>query len=214
MNCSRCSSLLLLVLLTVAQAQQKTAAKPQPPTKPKTLTVNCSEAQTSKACSSFKQLLEAHDKGVLDSLSSPTSYVCFRPNADAFLIIHADEPAKYGWKESDDGVGQTSRYKLAVSLAEYRDGVSYGYKTSRGYWRQFTPDEEPMFSFDPTEGSKGFGVSIVYSEIQVIYVFMNKDGGKSFYSLIIRGSTGRFIETFDADDNSSTTNSGTCLIYR
>jgi invasion protein IalB len=72
-------TLTLLMLFSVAQGQQTTVKKPSLPTTPKIPTVNCSEAETSKACSSFKQLLEAKDKELLDSLSSPTSYVCFRP---------------------------------------------------------------------------------------------------------------------------------------
>ena len=118
------SSLLVFVFLTVALAQQKKAEKPQPSTRPKTPTVNCSDVQTSKACGSFKQLLEATDKDVLTLLSLPTSYVCFRPSEDAFLLFHVDEPTQYMWETLEgDAKGQT-QYGVPV-LAEFRNGVLY-----------------------------------------------------------------------------------------
>src|ERR1039458_3425816 len=131
------SSLLVFVFLTVALAQQKKAEKPQPSTRPKTPTVNCSDVQTSKACGSFKQLLEATDKDVLTLLSLPTSYVCFRPSEDAFLLFHVDEPTQYMWETLEgDAKGQT-QYGVPV-LAEFRNGVLYRTTNGIGYWSRST----------------------------------------------------------------------------
>lgn len=216
MNCSWCSSLLLLALFGVAQAQQKAAEKPRPPTKPQTPTVNCSEAQTSRACSSFMQLLEAHDTDILATLSSPTSYVCFRPSEDDFWVFHMQAPSKstYAWKESDDGVGQTQRLSAFASLEEYRDGVLYTFSPGVGYWRRYSHDGEPTFYSESTEGPhKGLKIDIEATEISIDYPFKNQNGGTTQYSLTIRRSTGRFIETFSVEHTPSTTHSGTCLIY-
>jgi len=69
------ASTLLMMLFSVAnQAQQKAGAKLQPPIKPKAPAVNCSEKQTSKACGSFKQLLDAHDKDI-QPIQGPASFI-------------------------------------------------------------------------------------------------------------------------------------------
>lgn len=211
MTCSPCSSLLLLVLLNLAQAQQKTAEKLRAPTKPKTPTVNCSEAQTSKACRSFKQLLEAHDNDILDTLSSPTSYVCFRPSEDAFLIFRVRAPYRDLWKQPDDHVGETQ--PSSETLTEYRDGVLYNVVAGLGYWWRSSPDGEPEFTLQNSR-IEGLMLAIFPTEISIDYPFKKQNGGTTHYSLTIRRSTGRFIETFAGENTPITTHSGTCLIYR
>lgn len=215
MNFPPCCSLLLVVFFSVAQAQQKAAGKLQLPKKPTTPSVNCSAAQTSKACSAFKQLLEAHDTDILHAVMSPTSYVCFRPIEVAFLIIHVEPPSAYGWRKDGSNVGQTQEITSSVSLTEYRDGVFYTMKDGRGYWRRFSPDEDPMFHSESTEGMfKGLKISILGAEIFIDYPFENQAGGTTQYSLTLRRSTGRFIETFAGENAPTTTHSGACLIYR
>ncbi|MGA3016014.1 MAG: hypothetical protein ABSF62_02765 [Bryobacteraceae bacterium] len=203
---------MLLALFSVAQAQQKATAKPQPPIKPKASGVNCSEAQIEKACSSFKQLAEAHDKDILESLEPP-SYVCFRPNEDAFLIFHVDAPNTWTWKKSDDEDGQiqTSR----ATLTTYRGGLLDVAKAGLGYWRRSWSGQEPYFDSESTEGIfKGLKITILPTQVFVEYPFQNQNGGTTQYSLTIRRSTGRFTETFAVNDTPSTTNSGTCLVLR
>jgi hypothetical protein len=149
MICASHRSLLFLLLwVDAALAQQKTAEKPPPSIKAKPPIITCSEAATSKACTSFKQLLDAQDKDILETLSLPQSYVCFRPNEDAFLIFHVRVPEKDGWEKADDDVGQTQGFKKTAGLTEYRDGVFYTDHSVREYWRRFRPDEEPLFHSD------------------------------------------------------------------
>jgi hypothetical protein len=213
MNCSQFSSLLLLVLFSMAQAQQRTPERSQPPTKPKTPTVNCSGAEASKACSSFKQLLEAHDKDILDSLSSPTSYVCFRPNEDAFVIFHEDAPGPYRWQKLDEGAGER---QLGVPvLAEFRNGVVYRITPGFGSWFRSSPDAEPLFkSRSDEQFNDGATILIDDTEISISHPFKNQNGETTQYSLTIRRSTGRSLETFASGNTPIATYSGTCLIYR
>ena len=207
-----CSMFTLLMLFSVAHAQQKAAEKPRPPTKPQTPTVNCSEAQTSKACSSFKQLLDAHDSDMLVTLS-PVSYVCFRPIEDAFLVFHTDALSPYGWRPPDDGVGQIQ--ESSANLLEYRDGIQYSAKSARRYWYRYGPDDKPVFHSETTEGRyKGLKIDIDDSELSIDFPFNNQIGGTTQYSLTIRRSTGRFIETYSSENTATTTHSGICLIYR
>ena len=210
-----CFTLALLMLFSVAHAQQKKAATPRPPTKAQTPTVNCSEAQTSKACKSFKQLLDASDKDVLELLSLPTSYVCFRPTEDAFLLFHLEEPTQYMWQTLEgDAKGQT-QYASPV-LAEFRDGVVYDTRAVIGAWYRHSPtDKEPLFKIrSDSPFNDGSTLTIDTAELSVQYPFKNQDGGTTQYSLVIRRSTGRFIETFAVENAPTTTHAGTCLIYR
>jgi hypothetical protein len=209
----RRSVLSLILLTSVTWAQQKIGEKSQPAAKPKTPSVTCPPTEASKACSSFRQLLDAHDKEILEILSSPTSYVCFRPKDDAFLIFHMNPLSRYGWVKSEDRVGQI-QYSSA-GLTEYRDGVLYQFKDARRYWYRYSPDDEPMFHSETTDGMfKGLKVDILDTEISVDYPFKNQNGGTTEYSLSIRRSTGRFTETFRSESEPATTYSGTCLIYR
>jgi hypothetical protein len=160
-------------------------------------------------------LLEAHDKNVLDSLSSPTSYVCFRPNDDAFLIFHVEAPTQYSWQweKLDGGAGE--RQHALPALAEFRDGVLYRTTLGIGYWYRFGPGKEPTFKSEPDERLKETAaVFMDDTEIFVDHPFKNQNGGTTQYSLTIRRSTGRFVETFAGENAPITTHSGTCLIYR
>lgn len=209
-----CLTLTLLTLSSMAQGQQKTAKKPPLPTTPKTPTVNCSEAQISKACGSFKQLLEAKDKDLLDSLSSPTSYVCFRPKEDAFLIFHVNAPRGL-WEHQENRVETQTSLQV---LGEFRNGVFYHDTTVFGHWSRLSFDKEimePMFTTTSNmDDNEKATVNIDAAEISIEYPFKNQNGGTTQYSLIIRRSTGRFIETYSVENTPSTTNTGTCLIYR
>jgi hypothetical protein len=208
-------TLTLLMLFSVAQAQQKKVEKPQLPTTPKIPTVNCSEAQTSKACSSFKQLLEAKDEELLDSLSSPTSYVCFRPNEDAFLIFHVNAPTDNRWEKLGGGKEQQASWQV---LGQFRNGVLYHNATVFGDWHRYSSGKEatePLFmSLSDKESNEGATVNIDAVELSIEYPFKNQNSGTTQYSLTIRRSTGRFTETFAVDNVSVSENSGTCVIYR
>jgi hypothetical protein len=210
MNCSLCSSLIFFMLIA-AQGQRKTAPKAQPQIAPKTTTLNCSDTQTTRACNSFKQLLEAHDKDILASLSTPTSYVCFRPKEDAFLIFHL--LGTLGPWEKLEGAKEIKWSSQA--FAEFRDGVLYYDLYAIGAWNRMNPsDTEPVFKSSNVISNDDATVYIDAAEILVSYPFKNQNGGTTQYSLTIRRSTGRFIETFAIKNTPSSSNSGTCLIYR
>jgi len=194
----------------MAEGQRPQAPKATAPV------VSCSDAQKVKACSSFKQLVDAHDKDILDAISSPPLYVCFRPNEDTFFMLHFEEPRNYGWKADSEGGegGEKQQFPSSVSFATYRDGIMDDFEGNYGYWwRSDSNDDTGLFHTESTAVFKGFKVTIAGSEISVQDPFMNQNGGITRYSLTIRRSTGRFSETFDVDGKTSSTDSGTCLIY-
>ncbi len=212
MNWSYRSTIVLLLLIAVIHAQQKTAQQPQSPPRAKLPTVDCSEAQTSKACNSFKQLFEAHDKDILDRLSSPTTYVCFRPKEDVFLIFHVTEPTPNDWERAEHS---RETQKAAAVFAEFRNGVNYHDTFAPGVWiRMNSFDKDPFFKFPDQYAHDRESVFIDPAEITIDYPFDDQHGGTTQYSLVIRRSTGRFLETFAVKTTASSTNSGTCLMYK
>ncbi|MGA2876728.1 MAG: hypothetical protein ABSE82_14485, partial [Nitrososphaerales archaeon] len=97
-------ALLSIVLSTTTNSQ----TKPSATRSPKKLTsvaakaiptIKCIDLESMVACKSFKQLVDARDKGLLDSLTGGKdsrkrhfAYVCLRPKDDAFKIVEFDAP--------------------------------------------------------------------------------------------------------------------------
>ena len=89
---------------TVAVSQTKPnttgTAKKSPSVAARTLpTIKCTDPDSMVACKSFKQLVDARDKDLLDSLTGDKeskqrhfAYACLRPKDDAFEVIEFDEP--------------------------------------------------------------------------------------------------------------------------
>jgi hypothetical protein len=112
----RHTSILSIVAL-LCFAPTATAAYPQ--TKPAAFTppkkavpvvakaippIKCTDPDSMVACKSFKQLVDAKDKDLLDSIQGTTSkqgrhyaYVCPRAKSDVFKIVFFDEPGMNGY---------------------------------------------------------------------------------------------------------------------
>jgi len=97
--------MLSLVLSATAVSQTKTSttnppAKKSSPRVAKTIpTIKCTDPDSMVACKSFKQLVDARDKDLQDSLTGDKdsrerhfAYVCLRPKYDVFKIVEFDEP--------------------------------------------------------------------------------------------------------------------------
>jgi hypothetical protein len=89
---------------TMAIPQTKPNAT-SPPKKSSTVaaktipTIKCTDADSMTACKSFKQIVDARDKGLANSLTGDKdsrerhfAYVCLRPKEDNFKIVEFDEP--------------------------------------------------------------------------------------------------------------------------
>jgi len=93
--------------------------------------------------------------------------------------------------------------------------VFYTVKDGRASWYRSGPDDEPLFHSEATEGMfKGLNITIDQTEILIDYPFNNQNGGTTQYSLTIRRSTGRFVETLESEAKTVSTHLGSCLIYR
>ena len=151
-----------------------------------------------KACGTLRQLIEAHNKELLSTISSPPAYVCFRQNQDAFVIVHFDKPNSTRWSSSKE-LGEAQMSKLAYS--DFRQGILYDAALIDGIWtRRGSGDDAPAFDGLETVGPwKGAIAKIDQSQLLITHPFANLAGGTTRYSLTIRRSTGRFNETFDVE---------------
>jgi hypothetical protein len=207
MNCLWRYLLSLLLLVGVATAEQPG---------------NC-PVEAYESCNSFKQLVTANDKEIMASLST-TSWVCFRPRTDEFIIFHMKPLSSSAWQWSNDAQWQI-QYS-GFLLSEYRDGVRYRFEGVGHYWHRSNSDSEPIFSPEsigknatPTfyPKSTGHRFFITDTEISVDYPFLNQNNGTTQYSLVIRRSTARFTESYTAVGAGGTPtiikHSGSCFVY-
>jgi hypothetical protein len=89
---------------TAAVSQTKANATSSPKKSPSVAvrtvpTIKCTDPDSMVACKSFKQLVDARDKDLMDSLTGDRdsqkrhfAYVCMRPKDDAFTVVEFDEP--------------------------------------------------------------------------------------------------------------------------
>jgi len=117
---------------------------------------------------------------------------------------------QYGWSKLADG-GEETQYGWP-NLDEYTNGIFSRFIHGFGSWHRTTL--EVFFRSSDEKINDGASVIIDDTEISIEQPFKNQNGGTTQYSLTIRRSTGRFIETFASENISTTTHSGTCLIYR
>jgi hypothetical protein len=130
-------------------------------------------------------------------------------------VFTVQDPNPYEWRKSDDDSGEIDGSGWPAGLTEYRDGVFYAAHVGFDYWHRRMPGAAPTFHSETTEGPfKGLTITVDENEVSVDYPFDNQIGGTTQYSLIIRRSTGRFIETFTSKNAPVTTHTGTCLVYR
>jgi hypothetical protein len=102
-------SIIVLLSLSFADTVAVSQTKPNiasPPKKSPSVAVRtvpaikCTDPDSMVACKSFKQLVDARDKGLLDSLTGNKdsrdkhfAYVCLPPKEDTFKVVEFDEPS-------------------------------------------------------------------------------------------------------------------------
>lgn len=90
--------------------------------------IKCNAPDTAKACGSFRQLVDAHDTGLLESAfgigasgtvrHTYTSYVCFRPHVDNFEVLSIPVPELYAY--------------LPFSQSDIPEGVKFAFPNRAG----------------------------------------------------------------------------------
>jgi hypothetical protein len=219
-RCGLFSAMTLSVLgvtLMVSPSIAQTAAKSKSVAAPKPVdpTRICPDPDAAVACKSFRQLLDAHDTGILDSIK-PSAYVCFRPKSDVFFIFQYAKPIS--WSEADSDGIRTAAGRF--SFTEYRNGLASNGRYGPGTWRQGPAVSETgpaVVGFESSSSSplnKGLNVSMDSDEIGVQFDLPTTNNETVKHAVSIRRSTGRFAETFKLQEKPLTEDVGACLVFK
>jgi hypothetical protein len=171
----------------------------------------CSDFPSAKpACGSFKELVDHRDNEILAILSQRCriegnglgpgasggdAYACFVENEDRFMVIGFRMPAS---REEVRGAGRG-----ILCFDEYKKGMPGDYQRHTELVNDpLAPPEDKPTAMSPTMGETN--ATVDPSGITVSYSFPNGNGGKTDYKLVIRRSTKRFVETYEADKNTYT----------
>jgi hypothetical protein len=107
-----------LSIMAAAQTKDPSAAPQKRPTANavRTIpTVKCVDHDTAAACKSFKQLVDARDRGLLaqvlgaSNFRRHTAYVCFRPNDDYFSVVDLEIPEPKSYQRHLDADQEIAR---------------------------------------------------------------------------------------------------------
>jgi hypothetical protein len=212
------------LLFTVLTLSCYTFGQSQPIVLPHDFCSDFSAATLS--CKSFKELVDHGDKEILDILRQQcragggrrgATYVCFKEGADKFLVVSFNMPEE--WEKTT--LGHLTGESMLCS-DEYENGSPGDQRFSSLDWLRLDKYHDPSDANTPVTG-KLFddklhvtpgetAATVGLSAISVRYSFTNKSGSLTDYKLLIRRSTRRFVETYDAD-NKTYTETGHCAVF-
>jgi hypothetical protein len=192
--------LLLWVALQSSSGQPVQFANP--------LRADCTGERNTQSCKSFNELVEAKDDSVLKSINDD-SYVCFRSEADVFSIIsfHQATSDKFNFP--------------MVSYHLFKDGNIDDFKAAYGKWKKQT---DGSFVFEEAKAPPSKEITfkghatITDDEVTFRYSFENLNSKTTDYGILIRRSTLRFTERYEAPDSkdktfTSDSYTGHCVAY-
>lgn len=157
---------------------------PTPTNGPPPTEVSC-PPQTENSCSSFKELLAHSDPEILKFMRTGRArslvYGCFSLGGDTrFLIIARDLVAE-------------SRKRGVLQVSAFENGVEETSELATINW--MLRDYAELSAFNKTANESG---SISSSELQYRNTFPNVERTTTDYSLLVRWSTGKYVEKFSA----------------
>jgi hypothetical protein len=183
---------LLLILIPVIPliAELSSFAQEQKPDKD--FTVDCATVQATTSCKSYNELIRAKDKYLLGQMSYQP-FVCFVQDSDQFLVVTTKHPPTDNFRVAKDGISKIPGVEFLVT---FKEGVQDSFRFIAGQWSKMTIADDIQFSFD-TEPASDTELSIDQSEIEASYQFKNLYHTTTSYTLKIRRSTKRFVQSYD-----------------
>lgn len=141
----------------------------------------------SAGCSSFNEMLNHGDREILKAISGHTdALVCFKEAEDVFIVIDFNNP----FKRSD----VIRKAFGIVDFARYKNGQRETFEFWAGSWTRAKDEDSEDAKFVATN----LTAYMNSTEIFLSYRYPNVSGTVTRYSLSIRQSTLRFLETYDA----------------
>ena len=190
----------LLLCLTPLFAQ--TASRPAATDN----TLDCTTVDSSPGCNSFNEMVLKKDKELLDALNGvDITYACFEKSRDSFVMIAVQPAEEYRYQKTRAPSLVTQSGWMFFQ--RYNDGVSEGLRLIVGAWTK-GPAVPEYFSADSS--NKEATASFTEDEVTVGFSYENLGKTKTDYTMSIRRSTLRFLETYRfPSENNKTTNSST-----
>jgi hypothetical protein len=188
-----------IALICVAAGTAFAQNLPTPPVTLPTLvpgfTVDCAALNATDSCKSYNEMIEHHDEEIVAEVKPP-SFVCFRPDDDIFLTMSPTSPPQFlsikpgkpGAIDSIDGY---------VYYNTYKKGVADDSRFISGNWKRVPLSSDPFFASAKDNPTKAFVSS---TELTVSFEYKNLRGSTTKYSLQIRRSTKRFVESYEFPD--------------
>jgi len=181
-------------LVTILFAISSAFAQTNSPPAIKHFHVDCTTVHATKSCDSFNELITQQDKDVMDDLKGG-AFVCFLSDEDAFAVVTTTIP--------DDKIFSHTSVKnlMQVNSVEFykrfKNGLNDETRIVEGTWAKavFNEEDPPRYSFESSK-TGDTTLSIDPSEIFAQYKFQNLRKSSTTYTLQIRRSTRRFVETY------------------
>lgn len=182
---------------------------------------SCPDRDARTACSSFRELVEANDSGIMNALAEKASvYACFRPGEDVFIDVYFSGPNDGTWERDSRNSSVASTQGGAAALY-YKGGIGSGdmsFPEDPGKWKYLNltssmnvatlhvPFSNAIFQSDD--------ISIKGSRFQAAKTYKNDVGTNIEHALVVELSTGRFLETYKSQllGRVVESYSGRCLI--
>lgn len=188
--------LILFPIASLASAQDRSAesTKASSGTNQDVNTVDCSKFGSSPGCKSFNEMVGHKDKGLLDSLGDGDRYafICFHEDEDSFFVFEVGPPYEFRPAKGNPALEESSLETAAYS--KYERGVFSDFRPWIDHWRKTRTLGSDSETFQST--NRGSACFIDSAEVVIGFRFQNVKGTQTDYTLHIRRSTGRFVETF------------------
>jgi hypothetical protein len=172
--------LLLLRLSTVTSAQEANYK------------FDCSTLiTTSPGCISYNEMVQNKDTDLLTTLRNNATFVCFRPIEDVFFTLAYTKPDDSSFAK----VGSTQVYEADgfIYYDRYKSGIDDDNFFVYGKWKRVGKDKRSSY-FESLSGTPARG-HITDNEIGIAQSFKNRMGTNTTYTVAVRRSTSRFVET-------------------
>ena len=180
----------MIILFAISSAFAQTNS----PAVIKNFHADCTTVHATKSCDSFNELITQQDKDVIDDLKGG-AFVCFLSEEDAFAIVTTTIPADNLF--SPTKVRKLTQVNSVEFYKRFKNGLNDETKIVMGAWTKavFNEDDPPRYSFESSKMGDTT-LSIDPSEIFAEYKFQNLGKSSTTYTLQIRRSTRRFVETY------------------
>ncbi|HET8892091.1 MAG TPA: hypothetical protein VFQ41_24550 [Candidatus Angelobacter sp.] len=150
-------------------------------------------------CKSFNDMIAAQDTDLLTSLTGHyQAYVCFRTGEDVFTVVSFQDTEVLSDFKRVTGTGMAETFGLA-ELNRYKDGVSEDSKLFTGKWHKLqTASNDAAYFSGGGLAANPSSIHVNASEVSVSYKWKNVSNTITTYTLQIRRSTKRGLETLEA----------------